>query len=99
MEIGTGWLKHHHIPGVTFGFSLEIDAEHRGRGYGRAAMAVGERATVEAGDSALMFNVFGGNDVAMNLYTSAGYRVVAEARSIELPPGTGLDLPVAGSGP
>lgn len=88
-RIGTGWLKHRHLPGVTFGFSLEIDEEHRGKGYGRAAMAVGERATVEAGDAALMFNVFGGNEVAMSLYTSAGYPVVEETRSIDLPPGTG----------
>jgi GNAT superfamily N-acetyltransferase len=89
VAIGTGWLKHGHMPGITFGYSLEVHAEHRGRGYGRAAMAVGEQATVAAGDSALMFNVFGGNSVAMNLYTSAGYRVVEEMRSIELSPETG----------
>ncbi|GAA0701432.1 hypothetical protein GCM10010193_65350 [Kitasatospora atroaurantiaca] len=85
--IGTGWLKHDFLPGVTFGYSLEIHREHRGKGYGRAAMTVGEQATLDGGDSALMFNVFGGNEVAMNLYTSAGYRVVEENRSIALPAG------------
>ncbi|MFH8342520.1 GNAT family N-acetyltransferase [Streptomyces sp. AM6-12] len=83
--VGTAWLRHSYLPGVTYGYSLNIREEHRGKGYGRAAMAVGERATFEAGESVLMFSVWGGNDVAMNLYTSAGYRVLDEGRSIELP--------------
>ncbi|MFR9793464.1 GNAT family N-acetyltransferase [Streptomyces sp. MB22_4] len=83
--VGTAWLRHAYLPGVTYGYSLHVHEGHRGRGYGRAAMAVGERAAFEAGDSALMFTVWGGNEVAMNLYTSAGYRVVDEARSVELP--------------
>ncbi|MGW7522565.1 N-acetyltransferase family protein [Streptomyces sp. NPDC054783] len=84
-QIGTGWLKHGYLPGVTYGYSLHIKEQHRGKGYGRAAMAAGEQATLEAGDTALMFTVWGGNEVAMNLYTSAGYHVVEESRSISLP--------------
>ncbi|WP_256255673.1 GNAT family N-acetyltransferase [Streptomyces sp. MUSC 14] len=84
-RLGTGWLKHGHLPGVTYGYSLHVQEEHRGKGYGRAAMAVGERATLAGGDSALMFTVWGGNEVAMNLYTSAGYHVIEEIRSISLP--------------
>ena len=84
-QIGTGWLKHGFLPGVTFGYALHVHERHRGKGYGRAAMAVGEKATLAAGDSALMFSVWGGNEVAMNLYTSAGYRVMEENRSIDLP--------------
>ncbi|MER6070011.1 GNAT family N-acetyltransferase [Streptomyces sp. NPDC001817] len=83
-QIGTGWLKHGHLPGVTYGYSLYIQEQHRGKGYGRAAMAAGELATLEAGDTALMFTVWGGNEVAMNLYTSAGYHVVEESRSVSL---------------
>ncbi|MFE2381266.1 GNAT family N-acetyltransferase [Streptomyces misionensis] len=83
--IGTGWLRHRHLPGVTYGYSLHVDEAHRGKGYGRAAMAAGERTTLAAGDSALMFTVWGGNEVAMNLYTSAGYRVLDEHRSVDLP--------------
>ncbi|PBC80064.1 ribosomal protein S18 acetylase RimI-like enzyme [Streptomyces sp. TLI_235] len=79
--IGTGWLLHGFLPGVTFGYSLDVRPELRGRGFGRAAMAVGEQAVLAAGDRALMFNVFGGNEVAMGLYTSAGYRVLEESRS------------------
>jgi ribosomal protein S18 acetylase RimI-like enzyme len=84
-EIGTGWLKHGYLPGVTYGYSLHIQEQHRGKGYGRAAMTAGEQATLAAGDSALMFTVWGGNEVAMNLYTSAGYRVLEESRYLDLP--------------
>lgn len=83
--IGTGWLKHGHLPGVTYGYSLHIDERYRGNGYGRAAMATGEQATLAAGDEVLMFTVWGGNEVAMNLYTSVGYRIVEEYRSTGLP--------------
>jgi GNAT superfamily N-acetyltransferase len=83
--IGTLWLKHRHLPGVTFGFSLEIDKEFRGKGFGHASMSVGERETLAAGDTVLMFNVFGGNTVAMGLYDASGYRVVLENRYLELP--------------
>ncbi|MEV7814007.1 MULTISPECIES: GNAT family N-acetyltransferase [Streptomyces] len=83
--IGTGWLKHGHLPGVTYGYSLHVQERHRGKGYGRAAMAAGEQVALAAGDSMLMFTVWGGNEVAMNLYTSAGYHVVEERRSIGLP--------------
>ncbi|GGN50083.1 hypothetical protein GCM10011579_004500 [Streptomyces albiflavescens] len=84
-RIGTGWLKHGYLPGATYGYSLHIQEQHRGKGYGRAAMVAGEQATLAAGDSALMFTVWGGNEVAMNLYTSAGYQVVEESRSLGLP--------------
>ncbi|MFF5405208.1 GNAT family N-acetyltransferase [Streptomyces misionensis] len=83
--IGTGWLRHGHLPGVTYGYSLHVYEAHRGKGYGRAAMAAGERTTLAKGDSALMFTVWGGNEVAMNLYTSAGYRILDEHRSTDLP--------------
>ncbi|MCX4773816.1 GNAT family N-acetyltransferase [Streptomyces sp. NBC_01260] len=84
-RIGTGWLKHGHLPGATYGYSLHIDERYRGKGYGRAAMASGEQATLAAGDSVLMFTVWGGNEVAMSLYTSVGYRIVEEYRSLGLP--------------
>ncbi|MFE2283678.1 GNAT family N-acetyltransferase [Streptomyces sp. NPDC059443] len=82
--IGTGWVNHGFLPSVTFGFSLEVYEEHRGKGYGRAAMAVGEWATRQGGDEAMMFNVFGGNEVAMSLYDSTGFTVLDEFRSIDL---------------
>ncbi|MGE7388013.1 GNAT family N-acetyltransferase [Streptomyces sp. NPDC004126] len=82
--VGTGWVNHGFLPGVTFGFSLEVHEEHRGKGYGRAAMAVGEWATRQGGDEAMMFNVFGGNEVAMGLYDSTGFAVLDEYRFLDL---------------
>ncbi|WP_457029373.1 N-acetyltransferase family protein [Kitasatospora sp. P5_F3] len=84
-EIGTGWVNHAFLPGVTFGYSLLVHPEHRGKGYGRAAMTVGEWATRQGGDEAMMFNVFGGNEVAMSLYDATGFAVLEEYRSIDLP--------------
>lgn len=82
--MGTGWVNHGFLPGVTFGFSLEVHETYRGRGYGRAAMAVGAWATRQGGDEVMMFNVFGGNEVAMGLYESAGFAVLDELRSLDL---------------
>ncbi|AUG76989.1 Acetyltransferase [Kitasatospora sp. MMS16-BH015] len=82
--VGTAWLKHGYLPGVSYGYSLRVHPEHRGKGYGRDAMAVGEQATLAGGDQALMFNVFGGNAVAINLYTTAGYAVLEEVRAFDL---------------
>ncbi|WP_406739044.1 GNAT family N-acetyltransferase [Streptomyces sp. NBC_00853] len=82
--VGTGWVNHGFLPGVTFGFSLEVYEEQRGKGYGRAAMAVGQWATRQGCDEAMMFNVFGGNDVAMSLYDNTGFAVLDEYRSIAL---------------
>ncbi|GAA1961615.1 GNAT family N-acetyltransferase [Kitasatospora viridis] len=82
--IGHAWLKHQHLPGVSYGYSLDVAPRFRGRGHGRAAMALGEQAVRAAGDRALMFTVWGGNEVAMNLYTATGYRVLEETRSQDL---------------
>jgi ribosomal protein S18 acetylase RimI-like enzyme len=86
--IGNGWLRHGHLPGVAYGYSLVVHPEFRGRGHGRSAMAMGEQVTRAAGDQVLMFNVIGGNEVAMSLYTAVGYRVLEETRSLDLPRGT-----------
>ncbi|MFJ8041291.1 GNAT family N-acetyltransferase [Kitasatospora sp. NPDC096147] len=79
--VGTGWVQHSFLPGTTFGFSLEIHPEHRGKGHGRSAMAAAEWITRQGGDHTLMFNVFGGNQVAMNLYDATGFATVYETRS------------------
>jgi ribosomal protein S18 acetylase RimI-like enzyme len=57
-----------------FVFDIEIDAEHRGRGLGRAAMLAAERVVADAGRSVIGLNVFGPNRRARRLYESLGYR-------------------------
>ncbi|GAA4837287.1 GNAT family N-acetyltransferase [Kitasatospora terrestris] len=84
VPVASVWLRHNYLPGVSFLYSVTVGAEHRGRGLGRSAMVLADRAVVAAGDLALLFNVFGGNHVALSLYDSAGYAVLDESRSLPL---------------
>ena len=54
-------------------FDVEIAEEHRGRGWGRAAMLLAETAAAAHGAETLGLNVFGHNEVARGLYESLGY--------------------------
>jgi ribosomal protein S18 acetylase RimI-like enzyme len=60
-----------------FVYDVQIDAEHRGRGLGKAAMQLAEDEARRRGIPRVTLNVFGGNDVARNLYRSLGYAEVA----------------------
>ena len=82
--VATNWLCHHRGPGISWVYGVEVSAGHRGNGYGRAAMIIGERAALDAGDTHLALNVFGHNDVAIGLYDSMGYRRYEDGRSIAL---------------
>jgi ribosomal protein S18 acetylase RimI-like enzyme len=54
-------------------YDIEIDEAHRGRGYGRATMLLAEDEAQRRGLNRVELNVFGGNEVARNLYRSLGY--------------------------
>lgn len=54
-------------------YDVRIDEAYRGRGYGRAAMLLAEEEARRRGHNRISLNVFGGNDVARNLYRSLGY--------------------------
>jgi GNAT superfamily N-acetyltransferase len=82
--VATNWILHHRRPGVSWVYGVEVSAGHRGRGYGRAAMVIGENATLNAGDTHLALNVFGHNAVAISLYRAMGYRAYDEGRSADL---------------
>ena len=82
--VATNWLCHHRGPGISWVYGVEVSAEHRGNGYGRAAMLIGEAAALDASDTHLALNVFGHNDVAIRLYDSMGYRRYEDGRSIAL---------------
>jgi ribosomal protein S18 acetylase RimI-like enzyme len=79
------WLGHHTGPEQSFVLSVEVRPGHRGRGFGKAAMLVGEDRCLAAGDRYLGLNVFGHNTIAMNLYRRLGYTVVDQTRTKELP--------------
>lgn len=73
--VGHLWVRHRREPGLSFVYDVEIAPEHRGRGWGRAAMVAAEVLSREAGDVRLGLHVFGGNGVARNLYLSLGHGV------------------------
>jgi len=82
--VATNWIGHHHGPGVSWVYGVEVAEQYRGKGYGRAAMIIGEQATVGAGDSHLALNVFGHNSVAISMYEGMGYQAYDHGRSIDL---------------
>ena len=59
--------------GTCFIWDIEILAEARGRGYGRAALVALEPIARDLGYDAIGLHVFGDNEVARNLYRSSGY--------------------------
>ena len=83
--VATNWLAHHFSPGISWVYAVETHEGQRGKGYGRAAMVIGEQATLAAGDTHLALNVFGHNAVAISMYEAMGYRAYDHGRSIELP--------------
>ena len=58
-------------------YDVDVDEQHRGHGYGRAAMQFAEEEARLRGLSGVALNVFGGNEVARNLYRSLGYHETA----------------------
>lgn len=82
--VGTIWLRHGFLPGVCFVFGVDVRPDCRGRGFGRAAMLVGEQVAAAAGEAQLGLNVYGHNTVARHLYDSLGYQVVERYHSAAL---------------
>ena len=80
--VATNWLAHHYAPATSFVLGVEVEAAHRGKGYGRVAMQLGEQASLQAGDSQLALNVFGQNSPAIGLYEAMGYGTVEKIRSL-----------------
>jgi ribosomal protein S18 acetylase RimI-like enzyme len=77
--VGLIWIgPHANLPADTaWIWDIQVVPEHRGRGLGRALLAAGERAAIEAGFTSLGLNVFGPNAVARGLYESSGYDVTS----------------------
>jgi ribosomal protein S18 acetylase RimI-like enzyme len=73
--VGRLWLAERQLGGrrTLFIYDISIDPAQQGRGYGRAAMRLAEDEARGRGIDRIELNVFGGNDVARNLYRSLGY--------------------------
>lgn len=87
-SVGRVWASLRHprgTPDCAFLYDLEVDVEHRGRGFGRALLEQAERAVRSHGVHSLELNVFGGNAVAIGLYASLDYTVVTQQMRKQLP--------------
>jgi GNAT superfamily N-acetyltransferase len=81
VAVGLAWITLVHPRGLSdtaWLHDIEIFAEHRGRGLGRALLSAAEAEVAGRGVAGLGLNVFGGNDVARRLYESAGYVVTTQ---------------------
>jgi ribosomal protein S18 acetylase RimI-like enzyme len=65
-------------PDTAWIYNVEIDAQHRGKGYGRAVMRAAEEELARLGVPRLGLNVFGFNTVARRLYESLGFQVTSQ---------------------
>jgi ribosomal protein S18 acetylase RimI-like enzyme len=74
--VGRTWL-HVRLDAPTksgFIFDIEMDADQRGKGYGRQTMLLLEEKARELGIQKMELHVFAKNAVAKSLYESLGYQ-------------------------
>lgn len=85
-RVGELWLCDRDDPlqHALFIYFVGIDSEHRGKGYGKAAMELVESEARRLGVDRIALNVFGKNEVARNLYRSLGYEENAVSMSKNL---------------
>jgi GNAT superfamily N-acetyltransferase len=76
---GSLWLAERDDEQGTFLFvyDVNVDEDRRGRGLGRAAMVFAEEEARRRSIPRVLLNVFGGNEIARNLYRSLGYDEMA----------------------
>ena len=67
-------------------YDIFVEEAHRGRGVGRALMAILEDRAREMGIGRIELNVFGHSRAARRLYESVGYQETARQLFKELPP-------------
>ena len=96
VQIGHVWVAFQRPPGSGSGawiYDIEVEPEHRGKGFGRALLVAAEEETARHGISKIGLNVFGSNKTARSLYESAGYQVASTQMSKELNPTTSGQQP------
>ncbi|WP_223627157.1 GNAT family N-acetyltransferase [Microbacterium sp. EST19A] len=86
VEVGILWLGMRVRDGRPHAFILdvEVDAQHRRKGYGRVLMHAAEREARRLGADSIGLHVFGFNTGAIALYEGLGYRRVEEGLLLDL---------------
>lgn len=87
-QVGVVWVGPHpnrpEDEGTAWLYDIEIADGHRGRGHGRAALAMIEDHLTAAGVTDVGLNVFGSNETARRLYRSAGWRELSVTMTKQL---------------
>jgi methyltransferase (TIGR00027 family) len=74
LPVGNLWLAlDHGQRSDVYIYDIEVDAQQRGQGYGRELLRAAEAEAEKHGAATIGLQVFGDNQVARNLYESAGY--------------------------
>jgi ribosomal protein S18 acetylase RimI-like enzyme len=76
-RVGTLWVQVNPTGRRAFIYSIEIDAAHRRRGYGRRTLELLEEALRPLGVRQIGLNVFGDNPGAQALYRQMGYEITS----------------------
>ncbi len=76
--VGFAWvaLDHDEKRGAWL-YDIEVVADQRGRGYGRALLQAVEQVLRRCGVGSIGLNVFAGNSIARTLYESTGYQTTS----------------------
>lgn len=69
---------------VAFIYDIQVEPAARGRGYGRALLQEAAKWSRDNGFRTLALHVFGGNDIAINLYESLGFVTTDRTMKLEL---------------
>lgn len=69
----------------AFIYDFEIDAAHRGKGYGKSALAAAEALARSLGATRIGLNVMGYNTAARALYEKAGFEITGMGMVKKLP--------------
>lgn len=69
---------------VAFIYEIAVEEAERGKGYGRALMHEAAKWSRDNGFRTLALHVFGGNEVAINLYESLGFVTTDRMMKLEL---------------
>lgn len=72
-DVGMLCFKIRRLENDVFLCDIRMNAEHRGKGYGKQTLAVLEELAKEMGISKISLHVFGDNEVALKLYRLFGF--------------------------
>ena len=73
--VGYFWLLIKEEKKEAFVFDIMIHSDQRGKGYGKAAMILGEKIARENGAEKIWLHVIAQNTIALALYRKLGYEI------------------------